>query len=74
MKEIKIYRDKNNLDSLEIYSNDFDIFYAEATECYGMQCNFNGGTEEYNKVLKELRKIADSVRELEKVYVRSKEE
>lgn len=68
MKEIKIFRDKDNLDALEIHSNDFDIFYAEATECYGMQCNFNGGTEEYNKVLKIVQQIADSVRELEKVY------
>lgn len=68
MKEIKIYRDKDELDTLEIYSDDFIITYVEVCKCYGLQCSFNGGTEEYNKVLKIVQKIADSVRELEKVY------
>lgn len=68
MKEIKIYRDKDNLDTLEIHSNDFIITYVEACKCYGLQCSFNGDTEEYNKVLKIVQQIANSVRELEKVY------
>lgn len=68
MKEIKIYRDKDNLDALEIHSDDFIITYAEVCKCYGLQCCFNGDTEEYNKVLKIVQQIADSVRELEKIY------
>lgn len=68
MKEIKIFRDKENLDTLEIHSDDFIITYVEACKCYGLQCNFDGDTEEYNKVLKIIKQIADSVRELEKVY------
>ncbi|HFD2033533.1 TPA: hypothetical protein ACF2DD_002110 [Clostridium perfringens] len=68
MKEIKIFRDKDNLDTLEIHSNDFIITYVEACKCYGLQCSFNGDTEAYNKVLKIIKQIADSVRELEKVY------
>lgn len=68
MKEIKIYRDKDNLDTLEIHSDDFIITYVEACKCYGLQCCFNGDTEEYNKVLKIVQQIADSVRELEKIY------
>lgn len=68
MKEIKIYRDKDNLDTLEINSDDFIITYVEACKCYGLQCSFNGDTEEYNKVLKLVQQIADSVRELEKAY------
>lgn len=68
MKEIKIYRDKDNFDKLEIHSDDFIITYVEACKYYGLQCSFNGDTEEYNKVLKLVQEIADSVRELEKVY------
>lgn len=65
MKKITIYRTNNKLDELEIYSDDFVITYAEAFNYYGFQCKYDGGTEEYNKLLKVVRKLADTVRKLE---------
>ena len=67
MKKITIYRANNKLDELEIYSDDFVITYVEAVNCYGFQCKYDGETEEYNKLLKVVRKLADTVRELEEI-------
>ena len=53
---------------VEIKSDDMCITYINSPTIHGLQCNFNGDTKEYNAVMKKAQKIAELVRELDKIY------
>ena len=69
MLEFRISFDPDKENWLTINSNDFGISYS-SDDCYhGVQCNFEGGTLEYEKVFIIADKIKNNIIELYKLNV-----
>lgn len=67
---IEIFEDKDGKlkDLIDIESNDLCITYANTPTMHGLQCNFDGDTEEFLEVEKTLVGISNLVRKLNKIY------
>jgi hypothetical protein len=63
---IDIYDDEDSKkDLIKIESEEYNFYYVYDKMGGGMQCNFNGGTDEYNALMKVLCAIENSVRRIE---------
>lgn len=67
--QIKIHTDKHLKGMVEVESNPYGILYSSPWESHhGMQCNFIGGTPEYNKLFELCSQIEKAAREIHKLY------
>lgn len=63
---------KVEIDDIWFDINSDDVIYCKAYNSYGMQCNFNSDTEEYDRIKEICEEIADKFRELRRINNESK--